>query len=108
MSSVAALASIPADAADLVYKSAPVMQAAYNWSGFYAGLNGGGGMASSEHLDPDFDFESNTKFQRAFGTVGLQAGYNYQIGSSVIGLEGDYNWVGLDKTKLIDLCCSFP
>ena len=46
---------------------------------------------------------ANTKFQQAFGTVGVQAGYNYQIGSSVIGLEGDYNWVGLDKAKLFSL-----
>lgn len=93
----------PAMAADLAYKSAPMMQAAYNWSGFYVGLNGGGGMASADHLDPDRFLAANTKFQQAFGTVGLQSGYNYQIGSSVIGLEGDYNWVGLDKTKLFAL-----
>ena len=101
--SSAALASMPAHAADLAYKSAPMMQAAYNWTGFYVGLNGGGGMASSDHLDPDEGFAANTRFQQAFGTVGAQAGYNYQIGSSVIGLEGDYNWVGLDKTKLFSL-----
>jgi outer membrane immunogenic protein len=101
--SSAALASMPAHAADLAYKSAPMMQAAYNWTGFYVGLNGGGGMASANHLDPDDGFVANTKFQQAFGTVGVQAGYNYQIGSSVIGLEGDYNWVGLDKTKRFDL-----
>src|SRR5438105_8013849 len=94
---------MPAHAADLSYKSAPTMQAAYNWSGFYVGLNGGGGMASADHLDPDAVFIVNTKFQQAFGTVGVQAGYNYQIGSSVIGLEGDYNWVGLDKTKQLAL-----
>jgi len=99
----AALASTPALAADLAYKSAPIMQATYNWSGFYAGLNGGGGMASSEHLDQDDSFGASTKFQQAFGTAGVQAGYNYQIGSSVIGLEGDYNWVGLNKTKLFSL-----
>jgi len=101
--SSAALASMPTHAADLAYKSAPIMQAAYNWTGFYVGLNGGGGMASADHLDPDGEFFTNTKFQQAFGTVGVQAGYNYQIGSAVIGLEGDYNWVGLDKTKLFDL-----
>jgi outer membrane immunogenic protein len=101
--SSAVLASMPAHAADLAYKSAPMLQAAYNWSGFYVGLNGGGGLASAEHLDPDGAIFANTKFQQAFGTVGVQAGYNYQIGSSVIGLEGDYNWVGLDKTKLFSL-----
>jgi outer membrane immunogenic protein len=106
--SLAALASTPGQAADIAYKSAPAMQPAYNWSGFYAGLNGGGGMASSQHLDPDDEFASNIRFQQAFGTAGVQAGYNYQIGSSVIGLEGDYNWVGLNKTKLFNLCCDNP
>src|SRR5205807_7300626 len=98
---------MPAHAADLSYKSAPIMQAAYNWSGFYVGLNGGGGMASADHLDPDGEFVADTKFQQAFGTVGVQGGYNYQIGSSVIGLEGDYNWVGLDKTKQFALNSTF-
>jgi outer membrane immunogenic protein len=60
-------------------------------------------MASADHLDPDDGFVANTRFQQAFGTIGVQAGYNYQIGSSVIGLEGDYNWVGLNKTKLFSL-----
>jgi outer membrane immunogenic protein len=101
--SSAGLASMPAHAADLAYKSGPIMQTAYNWTGFYVGLNGGGGMASADHLDPDDGFVANTKFQQAFGTVGVQAGYNYQIGSSVIGVEGDYNWVGLEKTKQFDL-----
>jgi outer membrane immunogenic protein len=105
--STAALASMPAHAADLAYKSTPMMQAAYNWTGFYVGLNGGGGMASADHLDPDGGVAINTRFQQAFGTVGVQSGYNYQIGSSVIGLEGDYNWVGLDKTKLVSLGDNF-
>src|SRR5947209_17833374 len=100
----ALVAASPAMAADLAptYKAAPAVMT-FNWTGFYVGLNGGGGMASADHLDPDHDFAANTRFQQAFGTVGAQAGYNYQIGSSVIGLEGDYNWVGLDKTKLFSL-----
>ena len=100
----ALVAASPAMAADLAptYKAAPAVMT-FNWTGFYVGLNGGGGMAAADHLDPDGGVGSNTKFQQAFGTVGAQAGYNYQIGSSVIGLEGDYNWVGLDKTKLFNL-----
>src|SRR5437763_10234041 len=100
----ALVAASPAMAADLAatYKAAPAVMT-FNWTGFYVGLNGGGGMAAADHLDPDGGVGSNTKFQQAFGTVGAQAGYNYQIGSSVIGLEGDYNWVGLDKTKQLAL-----
>jgi len=43
---VAALTSVSANAADMAYKSAPMAQAAYNWTGFYIGANGGGGIAT--------------------------------------------------------------
>ena len=44
-------------------------------------------------------FGANTKFQEGFGTVGLTAGYNWQFGHTVLGIEGDYNWANVDKTK---------
>jgi outer membrane immunogenic protein len=80
------------------YKAAP-MQSVYNWTGFYIGGNAGGGLANSEHLDADDFVASDTKFQEAFGTVGVGAGYNYQFGNTVLGIEGDYNWTNVDKTK---------
>ena len=100
---IAVMTSVSANAADLAYKSAPIVQTAYNWTGFYIGVNGGGGIAGSDHLDPDCFTCANTKFQAAFGTVGLGAGYNYQFGHSVIGVEGDYNWASVNKTKLFAL-----
>jgi outer membrane immunogenic protein len=48
---------------------------------------------------PDCFDCANTKFQEAFGMVGLTAGYNYQFGHTVLGIEGDYNWSSVDKTK---------
>ena len=46
---VALGAAAPAMAADLAArpytKAPPMVQAAYNWSGFYVGLNGGGGTS---------------------------------------------------------------
>ncbi len=100
---VAALTSVSANAADMAYKSAPMAEAAYNWTGFYIGANGGGGIAGSDHLDPDCFTCASTKFQAAFGTVGVGGGYNYQFGHSVIGVEGDYNWASVDKTKFYAL-----
>lgn len=101
---IVAATSVSANAADMSmpYKAAPMPQSIYNWTGFYIGGTAGGGIANSEHLDPDFFGASNTKFQEPFGMVGLGAGYNYQIGHAVVGIEGDYNWANVDKTKLID------
>lgn len=96
---IAALTSVAANAADLAYKSAPMAQAAYSWTGLYIGANGGGGIAGSDHLDPDCFGCANTRFQVAFGTLGVGAGYNYQFGHTVIGVEGDYNWASVDKTE---------
>jgi outer membrane immunogenic protein len=98
---IVAATSVSANAADMgmPYKAAPVAQSVYNWTGFYVGGNAGGGIANSSHLDPDCFDCANTKFQEAFGMVGLTAGYNYQFGHTVLGIEGDYNWSSVDKTK---------
>jgi len=102
---IAAATSVSAQAADMAtpYKSVPMAQTAYDWTGFYIGGNAGGGIANSEHLDPDCFDCVNTKFQEAFGMVGIGAGYNYQFGHTVLGIEGDYNWANVDKTKAFAL-----
>ena len=95
-----AATSVAANAADMSmpYKAAP-MQSVYDWTGFYIGGNAGGGLANSEHLDRDAFTASNTKFQEAFGTVGVGAGQNWQFGHTVLGIDGDYNWANVDKTR---------
>src|SRR5579863_2647748 len=101
---IVAATSVSANAADMSmpYKAAPVAQSVYNWTGFYLGGTAGGGIANSDHVDEDRFFEAGTKFQEDFGTVGLTAGYNFQIGHTVLGIEGDYNWANVDKTKSFD------
>jgi outer membrane immunogenic protein len=66
------------------YKAQPYAQA-YNWSGFYLGVNGGGGWGDSN--------SSNT-FR---GLVGGTVGYNYQVSQAVFGLEGDIDWSDLSR-----------
>jgi outer membrane immunogenic protein len=98
------VASAPAaDLGSMPYAKAPSLAPVYSWTGFYLGANGGGGIASSDHNDPDCNVCASTKFQVGFGTVGVGAGYNYQFGHSVVGIEGDYNWASVDKTKLYAL-----
>jgi outer membrane immunogenic protein len=68
------------------YKALPYMQT-YNWSGFYLGINGGGGWGDSD---------SSGKFG---GLVGGTVGYNYQVSQAVFGLEGDIDWSDLSRNR---------
>ncbi len=101
---VAALAMTSgAQAADLsvapLYKAPPApVTPAYNWSGFYLGLNGGGGWGRS-----NWDTSSD-RFGTSGGLVGGTAGYNWQFGHAVLGLEGDIDWTNISGTGTSTLC----
>jgi outer membrane immunogenic protein len=86
------LASSAAIAADLPTKSpSPLSVApAYNWTGFYAGVNAGYGTGPvEEELSAvDITLTGSDKFTGWF--AGGQVGFNSQIGNFVWGLEGDF------------------
>jgi outer membrane immunogenic protein len=91
-----------ARAADLsvapIYKAPPVATPqAYNWSGFYLGLNGGGGWATS-------NWDTTGSFNVSGGVAGGTAGVNWQLGHAVIGLEGDVDWSSLKGGTTTALC----
>ncbi|WFU37789.1 outer membrane beta-barrel protein [Bradyrhizobium sp. CB82] len=92
---VALSAAAPAVAADLAarpYTKAPppMIAAIYDWSGFYIGINGGGGSA---HTTWDFvGVGSEGSHNATGGTVGGQIGYRWQAGQWVFGVEGQGNW----------------
>ncbi len=103
-----------ASAADLPRKSvapafAPVP--AFSWTGFYLGVNGGYSATQfdrSAAMNPAFvggpplvnaTNTLGTRSIKADGfTGGVQGGYNYQINSFVVGLEGDFNFVDAKKS----------
>jgi outer membrane immunogenic protein len=104
----------PASAADLgprPYTKAPppMMVAMYDWSGFYVGLNGGGGWS---HKCWDLVGDSLVRFPAVAdgchnatgGTVGGQIGYRWQASSWVFGLEAQGNWANFqgDNISLVD------
>jgi outer membrane immunogenic protein len=62
--------------------------AAYNWTGFYVGLNGGWGWGA------DTDGSG--------GLVGGTVGYNWQMNQVVFGLEADIAWSGIESDG--DVC----
>ena len=78
-----------------VYTKAPVVPV-YNWTGFYAGVNGGyswGNSSSTLDLtDPGTGavlMSTPTKFHMDGAIGGGQIGYNWQSGQWVYGLEAD-------------------
>ena len=100
-------AAAPAVAADLParapapYTKAPAMvQAAYDWSGFYIGVNGGWGTSNVDwNEDPGvtpggvaFPGGDEGSHNASGGTIGGQVGYRWQMSSWVIGLEAQGNW----------------
>ncbi|HMJ45430.1 MAG TPA: outer membrane protein [Pseudolabrys sp.] len=86
-----ALGVASASAADIqraMPAKAPVYVAPiYNWTGFYVGINGGGGWGHSDFSAP-FTGSSNM----SGGLVGGTFGYNWQMNQVVLGLETDIDW----------------
>src|SRR5215470_17680655 len=86
-----------ASAADL--SRPPMVQGAQpytGWSGFYLGLNAGGGIGNgrSDFSAGGVNFATvNNSLPGAIG--GAQAGYNWQTGMTVLGAETDFQAAGL-------------
>ncbi len=71
------------------YYKAPVVAPVFSWTGFYIGLNGGGGFGRSA-------WDTTGSFNTSGGVVGGTIGYNYQIGQAVVGIEGDIDWANIN------------
>ena len=81
-------AGAPAMAADLPLKAPPAPMVG-TWGGFYVGAFAGGtfGHTSTAGNGPQvIDLDPSG------ATLGGLVGYNYQIGTFVLGLEGDAGW----------------
>jgi outer membrane immunogenic protein len=109
---VALSLAAPASAADLAarpYTKAPppMVAALYDWSGFYIGINGGGGSSRKcwdlvANVTPSL-LGTQGCHDATGGTVGGQIGYRWQASSWVFGLEGQGNWADFkgSNTNLI-------
>src|SRR5262245_12528562 len=66
----------------------PISVPPYNWSGFYVGANFGAAWTSGSLNIPNNNFYGGlTEF-----IGGVQAGYNFQAGHLLLGVEGDFDW----------------
>jgi outer membrane immunogenic protein len=91
-----------AKAADLPVKAPLIVPISYSWTGFYIGVNAGGswGNVSDSVAFMGTGAGATSLPIASLGTRpsgfigGGQAGYNWQIGTFVWGLETDLQWSG--------------
>src|SRR5262245_42774865 len=113
VATIAALIGAPAFAADMAVKAPlPAPAPVFSWAGFYIGLNAGGSWSTETTTtstacptngyycfpSPDPRIAANLVAISADGsgtfhntefTGGVQAGYNWQSGNWVLGVEAD-------------------
>ncbi len=113
IAAVAALTGSHALAADLPVPGPPPPPVAPPWAGFYIGINGGEGWGHETWTFPSVQF-FNTKANQSFTTnpngavLGGQAGYNFQMGPWVVGVEITGDWSGLSQTLVGPVTPVFP
>ena len=77
------------------YKAPPAAPA-FSWTGCYVGGNGGGGRGVNEQqpiLGITFNADHNSGW-----LAGVQGGCDYQVGSLVVGVEGQFDWADMKDT----------
>ena len=94
----AAAADLPARAPATYSKAPAIVEAAYDWSGFYVGINGGGATSSIDWNEDGFGDEGS--HNASGGTAGGQIGYRWQMSSVVFGLEAQGNWADFSGSNV--------
>jgi outer membrane immunogenic protein len=96
----------PAFAADLparTYTKAPppVPAPIYDWTGFYIGGNAGWGEARNcWDVGVAGVFERDACLSKSGGLIGGQAGYRWQMGAMVLGLEAQGDWANFRSSHI--------
>lgn len=84
----------------------PVVAPVYNWGGIYYGINGGYGFGKSDWTDPNnaSGLGSTGSFNTNGFVVGPTLGANFQTDAFVFGIEGDFDWSGIDGKSSSAFC----
>jgi outer membrane immunogenic protein len=115
--SILAIGTVSAAAADLAPRPytqapAPLLAAAYDWSGFHIGANGGGAWSRKcwdinpfvinlSQVGARFTVSGSEACHAASGaTSGGQVGYRWQSAAWVFGVEAQGNWANLSGSNL--------
>jgi opacity protein-like surface antigen len=89
-----------------MYTKAPSVAVRNDWSGFYAGIVGGGDWGRSKHLNngnnPNNASDLTSTFHVNGGLLGASAGYNAQFaGMWLFGVESDMSWSNASGTTFL-------
>jgi outer membrane immunogenic protein len=115
---VMACAMSPAAAADMPIKTPAPPPPVYNWTGFYIGGHFGAGWMRNGWSDGEPSClpllgcsPSDLGMQTAVGVLGgAQAGFNWQAGHWLLGVEGEYSAANLrgNHTNTFNTSANFP
>jgi outer membrane immunogenic protein len=77
----------------------------FSWTGWYVGVNGGGGWGTTSHAAsvgisgiPGIPALSTGNFNTGGSIAGGTLGYNYQFGHFLAGIETDLDWSNIRGT----------
>jgi len=94
----------PPPRAPAVYAPAPPV---YNWGGVYVGINGGWGFGTAKYTVPPIagvPLGVTGSVNDSGGVVGGTLGVNFQTGAFVFGVEGDFDYSGINTGTTSTIC----
>ena len=111
--SIVLSASLAAQAADLPQPPPPPPQApvayippqpSYDWGGIYLGINGGWGWGNGKWTANTAVGNFSANANDNGGIIGGTLGFNYQMNAFVFGVEGDWDWSGMNTGTTSNVC----
>jgi len=95
------LLGTPVFAADMPIKAPPTAaKAPYSWTGLYVGIAGGWAKMNTTTSSGVLFPTTLPAYSASGGILGGTIGYNWQIGASVLGVEGDLSWADLSADSV--------
>jgi outer membrane immunogenic protein len=101
MLALGASSALAADIPARMPTKAPAFVPAYNWTGWYLGIQGGYGFGRSSWTDTASGLTTGG-FDVDGALVGGTLGVNWQTGNWVFGLEGDGSWSNIRGSTTVN------
>ncbi len=76
----------------------------WNWTGFYIGINGGGGWGRT--VQTDTAGTTTGTYNQSGGLIGGTLGYNWQSTNWVLGVETDLDWANINGSIVLPGLCT--
>ena len=93
--------AVGADLAPTPVKAAPPQTPAFNWSGVYLGVNGGGAWGNQDPFNVITNRFDEVNINFSGGMAGGTAGVQLQESYLVVGLESDLDWAGIKGSTVL-------